>query len=40
LGTDEVIRNLDFTPSEPEPGLFDSSALRFDSSEKSFDATI
>jgi hypothetical protein len=40
LGTDEVIRNLDFTPSEAEPGLFDSSALRFDSSEKSFDATI
>jgi len=40
LGTDEVIRNLDFTPSEPEPGLFDSSSLKFDSSEKFFDATI
>ena len=40
LGTDEVLRNLPFSASEPELGLFDSSALSFDNSEKFFDATI
>jgi hypothetical protein len=40
LGTDEVLRNLPFSSSEPELGLFDSSALTFDNSEKFFDATV